>query len=216
MPGRFEESTYNRREAAVFRKTDEPPYGSLSNMAAGFLLEVNGVLIRTAEALYQACKYPHSAAAQREILEQKSPMAAKMISKKHENETRPRPDWHAVRADVMRWCLRVKLARNWCTFGSLLRSTGVLPIVEDSPRDPFWGAKAIDDSTLRGHNVLGKLLMDIREEYRECPESYEEVQPLEIPDFLLYGAPIQPVRRIAKKMETGPESGQQLELDLPV
>ena len=50
--------TYEPEECVVFRKTAEA-FGGLSNMAAGFPLKVNGVSVRTSEALYQACRFPH-------------------------------------------------------------------------------------------------------------------------------------------------------------
>jgi len=116
----FEKRNYNRHECIVFRKTRED-YGGLSNMAGGYPLLVNDVRILTSEALYQACRFPHLPEVQRLIIEQKSPMAAKMKSKSHRKNSRE--DWDKVRVTVMRWCLHVKLAQNRNTFGALLRST---------------------------------------------------------------------------------------------
>src|SRR3954453_12207001 len=109
--------TYRRRDAVVFRKT-AGRFGGLSNMAAGFPLEVNGIPIRTSEALYQACRFPHRPEVQRLILDERSPMTAKMRSKPYREDSRP--DWDTARVTVMRWCLRVKLAQNWDRFGGLL------------------------------------------------------------------------------------------------
>src|SRR5262245_33121636 len=159
-----ESRTYKRRESAVFCKTNEE-FGGLSNMAAGFSLRVNGVDILTSEALYQACRFPQLPDVQRLIIDQKSPMTAKMKSKPHRSKTRE--DWDAVRTRVMRWCLRVKLAQNWVTFRDLLLSTGERPIVEESKKDDFWGAFAQEDDTLVGRNVLGRLLMELREELKK-------------------------------------------------
>ena len=50
--------TYDRANSAIFLKTREK-HGGLSNMAGGFPLVVNGTEIRTSEALYQACRFPH-------------------------------------------------------------------------------------------------------------------------------------------------------------
>jgi len=192
----FEKQDYNRRECAVFRKTRED-YGGLSNMASGYSLLVNDIKILTLEALYQACRFPHLPEVQRLIIVQKSPMAAKMKSRSHRRDSRE--DWDKVRVIVMRWCLRVKLAQNWNTFGSLLRSTGDLAIVEESKRDTFWGAKPVDDNTLEGVNTLGRLLMELRSEYlRQDNEFLHVVKPLSIKDFLLYGRPIE---TISKKRE---------------
>ena len=187
-----ESRTYKRREAAVFCKTTEE-FGGLSNMAGGFPLRVNGVDILTSEALYQACRFPHMPDVQRLIIDQRSPMTAKMKSKPFRSQSRK--DWDSVRVRVMRWCLRVKLAQNWVTFNDLLLSTADRPIVEESRKDDFWGAFAEDDGTLIGSNVLGRLLMELREQLRKptC-EALKRVEPVPIPDFNLFGQPIQPVQ----------------------
>ncbi|MFW5453930.1 NADAR family protein [Thioalkalivibrio sulfidiphilus] len=112
--------TYHRKEAVVFYKTKET-FGALSNMASGYPLRVNGVRILTSEALYQACRFPHLPDVQRVIIDQKSPIAAKMKSKPHRKDSRP--DWDQVRVGVMRWCLRVKLAQNYKEFGRWLLVT---------------------------------------------------------------------------------------------
>lgn len=183
---------YQRAEVVVVYKTKED-FGGLSNMASNYLLLVNGVRLLTTEALYQACRFPLLPEVQHEIIEQKSPMTAKMKSKPHRNKTRP--DWDSVRFKIMRWCLRVKLAQNYSKFGDLLLSTGDKPIVEQSRNDDYWGAKVVDgDMTLIGQNVLGRLLMELRERLRQDDKSQLLiVDPLSIPDFLLFGNPIEVV-----------------------
>src|SRR5689334_15314566 len=104
---RMETSIYRRADCVVFRKTREE-WGGLSNMAAGFPLRVNDVPILTSEALYQACRFPHLPEVQQLILDQKSPMAAKMVGKPYRKQSRL--DWNRVNVDMMRWSLRVKLA----------------------------------------------------------------------------------------------------------
>lgn len=180
--------TYSRKEAIVFRKTKEE-FGGLSNMATGFPLKVNGLRIFTSEALYQACRFPHLPELQRVIIGQRNPMTAKMKSKPHRGETRA--DWDRVKVKIMRWCLRVKLAQNWTKFSRLLLETGDRPIVEESSRDDFWGAKVVDGQTLMGINVLGRLLMELRKPLKQSDqESLSIVEPLAIPDFLLDGRAI--------------------------
>lgn len=184
--GNGAERVYSRRECVVFRRTNEK-FGGLSNMAPGYPLQVNGIPIRTSEALYQASRFPHNPEVQRLIIQQTSPMTAKMRSKPHRKNTRS--DWELVRLNIMRWCLRVKLAQNWSDFGHLLLSTGDRPIVEESKKDAFWGAKPKGD-LLIGKNALGRLLMELREELRAKGDALRQVAPLEIPDFLLYGKAI--------------------------
>lgn len=175
--------TYHRNECAVFLRTAEQ-FGGLSNMAGGYSLSVNGIRVLTSEALYQACRFPHLPDVQKLIIGQTSPMAAKMKSKPYRKDSRS--DWDAVRINVMRWCLRVKLVQHWEKFGDLLLSTGNKPIVEESYRDPFWGAKPVDSETLSGMNILGRLLVELREKLRD-PEVNRlwVVEPPPLPQFLL-------------------------------
>jgi hypothetical protein len=84
----------------------------------------------------------------------------------------------------MRWWLRVKLAQNYSIFSRLLLSTADDPIVEESRKDVFWGAKPHSEHKRVGMNVLGRLLMELRKDLREGdPQKPLTVSPLEIPDF---------------------------------
>lgn len=195
--------TYDRASSVVFLKTREL-FGGLSNMAGGFPLHVQGTRIYTSEALYQACRFPHLPEVQRLIIGQASPMTAKMKSKPHRKESRP--DWDRVRVKVMRWCLRVKLAQNWEKFSELLLRTGDRQIVEESRKDDFWGAKPVEDGTLVGINVLGRLLMELREAVKsQASSAFRVVEPPNIPEFLLFGRPIQAIgehNRVPQKTES--------------
>jgi ribA/ribD-fused uncharacterized protein len=172
---------YRRDEVVAFRKTGEA-FGGLSNMAPGFPIVLAGRRIRTAEALYQACRFPHLPNVQRMIIDEISPMTAKMRSKPYRSQSRA--DWDDIKVPVMKWCLRVKLVSNWPKFSKLLLETGTRPIVEDSRKDDFWGAKP-DESFLRGCNVLGRLLMELRDKLRSDPTALYIVEPLRVPDFML-------------------------------
>lgn len=186
-----ENRVYRRSECVVFRKTNER-YGGLSNMAPGFPLKVNGIAILTSEALYQAFRFPHRPEVQKLIIAQSSPMTAKMKSKPYRSDSRP--DWDNVRVAVMRWCLRVKLAQHWSKFGALLRETGERPIVEDSHKDDYWGAKAVDEFTLKGANVLGRLLMELRAQMLSPEgERLKQIQAPSVRNALLFGSPIMPL-----------------------
>src|SRR5437016_1097882 len=130
-------TSYRRAECATFRKTREE-FGGYSNFAAGYPLAVIGRPIRTAEALYQACRFPHLPELQLAIIELPNPFTAKLRAKAHYGESRA--DWETARLAVMRWCLRVKLVQHAERFGGLLLASGDWPIVADSARDDFWGA----------------------------------------------------------------------------
>lgn len=189
MADRAQLRTYSAADSVVFKKTNEQ-YGGLSNMAPGFPLFVNGVHINTSEALYQVCRYPHMPDVQHLIIGERSPMTAKMRSRPYRKDSRP--DWNQIRVAVMRWCLRMKLAQNWEKFVGLLLATGDRPIVEKSGKDDFWGAKPLENGTLVGQNVLGRLLMELREELRgPDAEKLRSVDLPKISNFLLFGEPIQ-------------------------
>lgn len=192
----YSKRSYNELECCVFRKTKEK-YGGLSNMASGFPLLINGVHIYSSEALYQSCRFPHLPDVQKDILDQKSPMTAKMKSKPFRNQSRD--DWEQVKIKIMQWCLKVKLAQNFLKFGLALEETYFKPIVEDSSKDDFWGAKRQkgNNNILVGVNALGRLLMELREKYfSEDRFSLLVVEPQEINNFLLLGKPI---KRIDEK-----------------
>lgn len=182
--------TYQPNEAIVFHKTNEQ-FGGLSNMAPGYKLKINNHQILTAEAFYQACRYPHLPEVQEAIILESSPITAKRYARKHVHNTRP--DWESKRAAIMRWSLRAKLLQNQSTFGYLLLMTGSLPIVEYSQKDDFWGAKASLSGELVGRNVLGRLLMELRELYKAKQINMNVLEPLQISDFLLLGDPIREI-----------------------
>ena len=184
-------SRFSRNGAVVFRATKDQ-WGGLSNMAAGYPLIVNGHLFRTSEALYQAFRYSDDKSEDGELIQElirreKSPMAAKMVSKKYYAFTRD--DWDFTRVKIMDWCLRAKLSAHWDNFSALLLSTGDLPIVEESHKDRFWGAVAVPGSAdhLAGENVLGSLLVRLRENIKTG--NRPNISELPATGMVIFGSP---------------------------
>jgi ribA/ribD-fused uncharacterized protein len=180
---------YLLSDVITFRST-KAEFGGLSNMASGYSINVNGIIIPSSEHLYQSCRYPLFPKIQEEIITQDSPMTAKMISKKYHDYTRQ--DWESIRIKVMRWCLEVKLSQNWDKFSSILKATGNKPIVEVSPTDKIWAAVQEGDK-LVGMNALGRLLMELRNKYVHTNQHHRCVQPPPIVGFLLFGNQIEEV-----------------------
>lgn len=147
-------------DTIVFHKTKEK-FGGLSNMAAGYPIYIDDVHFKTSEALYQSCKFPNYPDICNDIINAASPIGAKMIARK--NASYIINEWEYIKIPVMQWCLEMKLAQNMETFGGLLRSTGTHPIIEYSRNDSFWGAKHYSVGVLEGSNVLGQLLMILRQ-----------------------------------------------------
>jgi len=184
---KISERIYNKNEVITFGKTTGE-FGGFSNMASGYSLFVNETNISNTEILYQACRFPLFPKIQEEIVFQSNPMVAKQISRKHIHSTRQ--DWDAVKFDIMRWCLQIKLLQNFDKFSNLLLSTNDTPIVEFSMKDNVWGAVPISKDLLKGKNALGRLLMEIREVYVKKSIEIEYVNSLNIPAFLLFDRPI--------------------------
>jgi len=160
--GEAEIRVYRPGECAPFRRLTDA-LGALSNMAPGFPLVVNGLTIGSSEALYQCMRFPHLPDVQRLVIAAPSPLAAKEACAPRREQSRA--DWTEVRVEVMRWCLRVKLAQHRGVLGSVLVCSGELPIVEVSARDVFWGAKPREDGAFVGANVLGRLWTAVRGEH---------------------------------------------------
>lgn len=148
------------KELAIFKKTHEQ-WGGYSNMASGYPLIINDIEIRSSEALYQALKYTNYPEIQLKILEQASPMTAKMVAKPFKELIRP--DFEIIKIRIMKWCVHAKLLCNYEKFSHLLLESENKMIVEESRRDNFWGAKRTQDNKLIGVNVLGRILMEARE-----------------------------------------------------
>lgn len=175
---------YNTKESIVCRKTTEP-FGGLSNMASGYALYINEIIVPSSEHLYQAMRYPTHPEIQFEIISQDNAMKAKMISNQYKSKY-TRPDWEKIQIKVMRWALEIKLAQNWDKFSKLLEETQNKSIVEYAADDKIWGAKTTSKDALQGVNALGRLLMELREKYVLTNNRLYCVNPPDIPAFLLY------------------------------
>lgn len=73
------------------------------------------------------------------------------------------PDWDSKRIQVMKTCVKAKFTQH-TELTELLLSTGTAHLVEDSPYDTFWGC----GKNGTGQNMLGKILMEVREELRDA------------------------------------------------
>src|SRR5581483_11836390 len=119
----------------------------------------------TAEALFQALRYSDQVV-RNNIRQQKSPMAAKMISKSFATQRMVVPQ---SQQDVenMELVLRLKLEQH-PELKAELKNTGNATIVEDCTNRPggsgmFWGA-AYQNGKGVGQNMLGRLWMKLRQE----------------------------------------------------
>ena len=190
-------NNYRKAESAYFMRSRDL-YGELSNMTQGFPLQVSGMRFQGSEGLYQAFKFNNNPAHQLRIAEQSSGMDAKKVA--YTNQ-KVRPDWDDIKADAMAYSLTQKLCQHPERFGCVLLATMDLPIVElvgQNRPDDYWGAKLQTDGTsLRGRNVLGKLLTSLRNTLtrNECGLAgtiREYLAEADLENLVLNGNPVQP------------------------
>jgi ribA/ribD-fused uncharacterized protein len=132
-------------------------YGAFSNFAA-YAITVRGERWPTSEHFFQAQKF-EDAKVRAAIRRVKSPMEAARLGR--DRKHRLRRDWDSARVSVMREGLRAKFTQHGDLRGLLL-STGDAKLVEHTERDEFWG----DGGDGSGANMLGRLLMELRDELR--------------------------------------------------
>jgi ribA/ribD-fused uncharacterized protein len=115
----------------------------------------------TSEHAYHATKFVNTAPDVVEMLQEaRSPHDALRIAREH--KPRQPEDWDERKVAVMYEICRLKLLQNSYVLQKLELS-GDLEIVEDSPKDDFWGWGPNRD----GRNELGKIWMKLRDELRE-------------------------------------------------
>lgn len=114
-------------------------------------------IYKSVEHFYQAMKTtdPKQRA---EIRRQSSPSEARRVGS-NPRKTTLRPDWKALRMEVMEFALRKRAMVDF-TFRNFLVSTGTKTLIHRAPWDGFWG----DGPDGKGENQLGIMLMELRYE----------------------------------------------------
>lgn len=136
----------------------EQDFYVLSNFSA-FRLYWKGLYFDTSEAAYHYEKFPEHHGVRAEI--SNAPSAHEAFKIAERNKKYRRPDWDAVKVDIMRDILRAKATQHEYVRRKLL-ATGDRELIEDSWRDDFWGWGPNRD----GQNMLGKLWMEVRAELK--------------------------------------------------
>ena len=127
---------------------------------SSFKVEWNGYLFSSVEEAYQAASFMGS---DEELVEKikKSHSADEAQRIAYANRHKRREYWDDVKVSIMEELLRLKIEQNPYVKKKLLQ-TGDYMIVEDSPKDDFWGW----GPNRNGQNNLGKLWMKLREELK--------------------------------------------------
>ena len=144
----------------IFCKTRDP-YGEFSNFYVS-IMNINGIEYLSVENYYQSKKYENTEW-EEYIRNQPSPYEAKREAYRKDIKEYIKFNWDEIKILVMGKALHHKFKNP--VLRNLLFSTGTAELIEYSKHDYFWGRN--EDGA--GYNMLGKLLMELREEIR-CEE----------------------------------------------
>lgn len=161
--------------AILFYGEKEGEYTAFSNFS-NHSIEIDGYTWKTVEHYFQAQKFigtPYYDL----IRNLETPKEAAYEGRKYPLP----PNWKAVRYDVMKKAVRTKLFQH-PDVTKLLLSTGDQELIENNPRDKIW-ANGVNNE---GDNLFGKLLMELRAEFKKIAvlESEESIQNVKIEDLI--------------------------------
>lgn len=132
-------------------------FGQFSNFAP-YPIRLDGQQWPTSEHYFQAQKFADEAYRQK-IRKTESPMQAARLGRDRKQTLRR--DWDSVKDNIMRQAVTAKFSQHE-ELRTLLLSTGGAKIVEHTENDDYWG----DGGDGRGKNMLGRILMEVRESLR--------------------------------------------------
>jgi N-glycosidase YbiA len=136
-------------------------FGEFSNFSS-FPITLGGSRWPTSEHYFQAQKFDDPAYREK-IRNANSPMLAARLGR--DRKQKLRRDWESAKDSIMRAAVLAKFTQH-TELRDLLLSTGNAKIVEHTENDDYWG----DGGDGRGKNMLGRILMQVREQLREEPE----------------------------------------------
>ena len=149
-------------ERIIFRRLNEP-FGEFSNFYPS-LIRINGKEYATVEHYYQSMKFKGTQY-EEPIRIAVTPKQAKELAYSEEIQRHKDRQWHQNKLIIMGRGLAAKFQLP--RFRNLLLSTGTAEIVEYSKHDYFWGRN--EDGA--GYNMLGKMLMELRERIKIMEEN---------------------------------------------
>jgi ribA/ribD-fused uncharacterized protein len=157
----------------LFHGADESKgeHRNLSNMSE-HRIDVDGTQFPTVEHYFQAMKAKEFKDDEiyEKIIKAKTAKAAKALGKKVKNFVKE--VWDSKKDDIMRTGIRTKFVQH-PELRKQLQETGERMIGEADARNTYWGIgtsmtseKSKHPEKWRGQNRIGKILMDLREEFK--------------------------------------------------
>ena len=132
-------------------------YGFMSNFAQ-YPIHLKGRTWPTSEHYFQAQKFAGTDWEQR-VRKATKPGIAARIGRDRKGPLRR--DWERVKDNIMRDAVHAKFEQHPDIRQQLL-ATGDALLVEHTAHDAYWG----DGGDGRGKNMLGRILMEVREHFR--------------------------------------------------
>ncbi len=139
-----------------YSQNDE--YGEFSNFAA-YPIVLKKKKWPTSEHYFQAQKFK-DVQHQEQIRKANSPMLAARLGR--DRKKKQRKDWESVKVNIMYDAVLAKFSQHE-DLKQLLLTTGDAMLIEHTSNDSYWG----DGGHGRGRNMLGQILMRIREVFKE-------------------------------------------------
>lgn len=154
---------YPADKTVSFLKVDGE-WGLLSNFARTPIV-IDGVTFDCTEKLFQVIKFTDEES--RKVIYSKKGQPIKMMARHQEKVGSVREDWGRIFIDVMKFCLMQKYSQSEAFRKELERLKGMF-IVEQQPNPKrpagAYSAKLSEDGkTWRGPNIMGRLLMELRD-----------------------------------------------------
>lgn len=142
-----------------FYKVNEP-YGCFSNFSPHSIC-MQGEDWQTVEHYYQAQKFIGTKDAVIAPIIKAAPSPEEAAALGRDLTRQVRADWEQVKTEVMRQAVLQKFLTH-LDIQAILIATDDLLLVENSPKDYYWGCGK--DKT--GDNHLGKILMSVRQQLK--------------------------------------------------
>jgi len=133
-------------------------YGELSNFAP-YPITIRGKKWPSSEHFFQAMKFKDQKLRET-IRRARSPFEAARLGRNRRSKIRR--DWESVKVGIMREAIEAKFLQNM-ELKEMLLGTGDAKLIEHTENDSYWG----DGGNGTGNNMLGKLLMELRDSLRK-------------------------------------------------
>ncbi len=156
----------------LFYQTDRP-YGCFSNFSR-HPIEIEKKIWQTSEHYFQAMKFVNTEH-EEQIRNAPTPMEAARMGRER---SRPlRSDWEEVKDEVMRTAIKAKVKQH-DSIKNILTSTGNCILIEHTKNDSYWA----DGGDGSGKNMLGIILMEVRNSLEDYKEEFYLPQWMVFPD----------------------------------